>query len=196
MTRTENFPATKEFTMSQFRLIEPQQASPETRDQLEAIQSKLGRLPNMFKAMANSPATLSAYMGLSEAAASGRLSPQLREQVALTVSERNGCQYCLAAHSAVGKMLGLSSDEILNNRNAEATDPSTAAALTFAAALVDKHGKVSEADIDALSQAGLDDGLIAELVTATALTTLTNYFNLTAGTPIDFPRVEALVATV
>lgn len=181
--------------MSQFRLIEPQQASPDTRNQLDAIQGKLGRLPNMFKAMANSPATLSAYMGLSDAIASGRLSPQLREQVALTVSEINGCQYCLAAHSAVGKMVGLSADEVLSSRSARAADPATAAALTFVAALVDKRGKMSENEVDTLRQAGFDDGLIAELVTTTVLITLTNYFNLTAGTPIDFPQVDALVGT-
>ncbi len=178
--------------MSQFRLIEPQQANPDTREMLEAIQGKLGRLPNMFKAMANSPATLAAYVGLSDAVAGGGLSPQLREQVALTVSERNGCQYCLAAHSAVGKMLGLSADEIAGSRGAESADPITGAALAFVASLVDERGKVSAGEIDRLRQAGYDDGQIAELVTATALTTLTNYFNLTADTPIDFPRVDAL----
>ena len=178
--------------MSQFRLIEPQQASPATKNQLEEIQSKLGRLPNMFKAMATSPATLSAYLGLSEALATSSLSPQLREQVALTVSERNGCQYCLAAHSAVGRMLGLPAEEIVRSRSADATDPAAGAALTFVASLVDQRGKVSDVEVDRLRQAGYDDAQIAELVTTTALTTLTNYFNLTADTPIDFPRVDAL----
>jgi uncharacterized peroxidase-related enzyme len=178
--------------MSLFRLIEPPQADASTRDKLEAIQHKLGRLPNIFKAMANSPAALVAYQGMDEALANGRLSTRLREQVALVVSEQNGCLYCLAAHSAMSKRLGLSEDEIENNRRAESDDPTTQAALTFAASLVNKRGQVSEAEVDQLRQAGFDDGQIAELLATTVHTIFTNYFNLTAGTPIDFPKVEAL----
>lgn len=178
--------------MSQFRLIEPQQTDAATREHLEAIQAKLGHLPNIFKAMANAPALLAAYQGFKEALEAGRLPAQLREQVALTVSERNRCQYCLAAHSAVGKMLGLPDDEISHNRRAESSVESTQAALTFVAVLVDKHGQVSESDVERVRQAGFDDGQIAELIAAATLTILTNYFNLTAGTPIDFPKVETL----
>lgn len=178
--------------MSQFRLIEPQQASPEARTLLESVQAKLGMLPNLFKSMANSTATLEAYVNFRDALSRGNLSAKLREQIALAISERNGCQYCLAAHTAVGRMLGLSDDEITNNRRAESSDESTSAALAFVASLVDKQGKVSEAEVDLLRQSGFDDGRIAELVAVTVLTIMTNYFNLTAGTPIDFPKAQPL----
>lgn len=180
--------------MSQFRLIEPQQTDTEIRERLEAIQNKLGRLPNIFKGMANAPALLAAYVGFSEALAGGRLSARLREQVALTVSERNDCQYCLAAHSAIAKMLGLTEAEILRNRQAASTEADTQAALTFVAALVDKHGHASASNLETVRQAGFDDGQIAELVAATVHTILTNYFNAMAETPIDFPKAPALSA--
>jgi len=178
--------------MSQFRLIEPPQADPETREQLEAIQNKLGRLPNMFKGMANAPAVLAAYLGMSEALADSRISARLREQVALAVSERNGCHYCLAAHSALGKMLGLGDAEILANRRGASADEATQAALAFAGVLVAKHGQVGASDVERARQAGFDDGQIAELVGVTVQTIFTNYFNLTAGIPIDFPKAKVL----
>ena len=176
--------------MSRFRLLEPQQAAPEARELLEAVQTKLGRLPNIFKAMANSPVTLSAYLCIGDALEGGRLSAQLREQIALAVAEINGCQYCLAAHAAIGRMVGLSRDEIQNNRRAQSSDRSASSALTFVKTLVTKHGGVSDDDVARLGDAGFDDGQIAEIIMTVALNFLTNYFNLTAGTPVDFPNPE------
>ena len=90
------------------------------------------------------------------------------------------------------EMLGLAEEEILSNRHGESEDETTQAALTFVATLVEKHGQVSESEVDQVRLAGFDDGQIAELVGTTVHTILTNYFNLTAGTPIDFPKVKAL----
>lgn len=182
--------------MSRFRLLEPQQAESNARELLEGVQNKLGRLPNMFKAMANSPATLEAYLSVGNALERGKLSAQLREQIALAVAELNSCQYCLAAHTAIGKMVGLSKDEILNNRRAQSSDRSVSSALTFVAALVTKHGNVSEDDVAQVRDAGFDDGQIAEIVTTVVLNILTNYFNLTADTPVDFPKMEPLAPAV
>ena len=108
--------------MSHFRLLEPQQVDPNTRESLEGVQAKLGSLPNLFKSMANSSATLEAYLAIGRALENGRLSSQLRERIALAVAESNGCDYCLAAHSAIGRSLGLSKDEISSNRRAQSSD--------------------------------------------------------------------------
>lgn len=178
--------------MSQFRLLEPQQADPEARKHLESVQAKLGRLPNLFKAMAHSPATLEAYLAIGQALENGRVSPQLRERIALAVAENNGCDYCLAAHTAIGRSLGLTKDEIINNRRAQSSDPSASAVLTFVKSLVENRGNVSSTDLEGLHAAGFDDGQVAEIVTTVVINIFTNYFNLIAETPVDFPKVEAL----
>ena len=178
--------------MSQFRLLEPQQVDQEARRHLEGVQAKLGRLPNLFKAMANSPAALEAYLAIGQALERGRLSSQLRERIALVVAERNGCEYCLAAHAAIGRSLGLSKDEIASNRRAQSSDQASSAVLTFVKLLVDNRGKVSSEDLEQLREAGFDDGQVAEIVTTVVINIFTNYFNLVAGTPVDFPKVEAL----
>jgi AhpD family alkylhydroperoxidase len=86
------------------------------------VQKKLGMTPNMMRTMAQSPAVLEGYLNLSSALGGGSLPAKLREQIALVVGEANGCEYCLSAHSAIGRMLGLSEEEILDSRRGESSE--------------------------------------------------------------------------
>ena len=101
--------------MPRFQPVRHETGSEEQRQLLDAVKHKLGRVPNVLATLANAPAALRMYLGAGEALAGGRISPTLREKIALAVAEANGCEYCLAAHSAVGKSLGLSPDEIVRN---------------------------------------------------------------------------------
>jgi uncharacterized peroxidase-related enzyme len=182
----------KEKIMSRIHQINPQSATGKAKELLDAVQSKLGLVPNMTRAMANSPAVLDGYLSLSGALSKGALSAKSREQIALAVAQANECEYCLAAHSAIGKMVGLSVDQILDSRRGTSVDPKTDAIIQFARQVVDQRGLVSDANIAQVRAAGLDDGAIAEIVANVALNIFTNYFNHVAETVIDFPRAEAL----
>ena len=178
--------------MSRIHQINPQSATGKAKELLDAVQGKLGLVPNMTRAMANSPAVLDGYLSLSGSLSNGALSAKSREQIALAVAQANACDYCLAAHSAIGKMIGLSVDQILDSRRGSSVDPKTDAIIQFARQVVDQRGLVSDASIEHARAAGLDDGAIAEIVANVALNIFTNYFNHVAETEIDFPRVEAL----
>jgi len=167
-------------------------ANAHARALLEGVEKKLGTIPNLLKTMANSPAALEAYLGFSGALAKGALPAKLREQIALVVGETNDCQYCLAAHAALGRMAGLSDEEIADSRRAASSDSKTEAALTFARKVVAERGRVDDADVDHLRRAGFDDGAIAELVANVALNLFTNYFNHVVDTEVDFPKAPAL----
>jgi AhpD family alkylhydroperoxidase len=144
-----------------------------------------------MRTLAHSPAALEGYLSLSGALAGGRLGGRLREQVALAVADANACDYCLAAHSALGKAAGLSVDEIRAARGGEAEDPRATAALQFARAVLKGRGEVGDREFARVREAGFDDGQIAELVAEVALNVLTNYFNKAARVVVDFPRAEA-----
>ncbi len=178
--------------MSRIHQVDPQSASGKAKQLLDAVQSKLGLVPNMTRAMANAPAVLDGYLSLSGALSKGTLSAKSREQIALAVAQTNECEYCLAAHSAIGKMVGLSVDQILDSRRGTSVDPKTDAIIQFAREVVDERGHVSDATLAQARAAGLDDGAIAEIVANVALNIFTNYFNHVADTEIDFPRAEAL----
>ncbi len=183
----------KASTMSRIPQINPESATGQAKALLDAVKSKLGLVPNMTRAMANSPAVLDGYLALSGALSKGHLSAKLREQIALTVGEVNGCDYCLAAHSTIGKMVGLTAEQIMDSRRGTAVDPKTEALVKFARRVVSERGRVSDLDLTDARVAGLDDAALAEVVANVALNIFTNYFNHVAETDIDFPKVEPLV---
>lgn len=179
--------------MARITQLTPETATGKAKVLLDNVQSKLGMVPNMTRAMANAPAVLDGYLALSGALAKGSLTAKIREQIALTVGQANGCDYCLAAHTALGKMQGLTADQIVDSRRGTSVDPKTDAILRFARTLVQERGVVGETDLINVRDAGLDDGDIAEVVANVALNTFTNYFNHVADTKVDFPQAEALV---
>ncbi len=175
--------------MQRLKAVNPETASGKAKELLDAVQDKLGMTPNLIRTMAGSPAVLEAYLGLTGGLAGGVLSAKLRERIALTVSEANGCHYCLAAHSAVGKMVGLSEEDIADSRQGVSPDSKVDAALRFARLLVERRGWADDGDVSRLRAAGYEDGEIAEIIANVALSMFTNYFNHVAETTLDFPEV-------
>src|SRR5262245_58474826 len=179
--------------MTVLTTIDPATAEPKAKALLEGVQKKLGVTPNLMRVLAVNPTVLGAYLGFSGALAGGRLGAKLHEQIALTVAEANGCNYCLAAHTLLGKGAGLAANDIIAARAGRSSDARTAAALAFARKLVANRGAVSVDDIAQARAAALSDADIVEIVAAVAINVFTNYVNLAADTDIDFPPVARLV---
>jgi uncharacterized peroxidase-related enzyme len=174
--------------VSRFKAISPESATGRAKDLLEGVNAQLGMVPNMMRTMANAPAVLDGYLNLSGSLGKGTLSAKLREQLALAIGQANQCDYCVAAHSAIGKTLGLTTDQIRDSRQGTAVDSKAEALIRFALKLVETRGRVTDRDIEDVRAAGFDDGAIAEVVAQVALNIFTNYFNQVARTDIDFPK--------
>ena len=182
----------KDVTMSRLPLIDPANTSTPAYDLLATVRAKLGIVPNMTRAMANSPAVLKAYLAFGEALSAGRIDKRTGELIALTVAEANGCDYCRAAHTAIGGMLKISAGDLADARRALHPEPRTQQILAFAKQLVERRGHVDDADISALRGAGLDDAEIADVVGHAAINVFTNLFNSAARTDVDFPPAPLL----
>ena len=157
---------------------------------LQAVNKQLGSVPNLFRLVANSPAALEGYLGMSGALGKGALAAPTRERIALAVAEINGCGYCLSAHTYLGKHVAkLDDTEIAANRRGTSNDPKADAAVRFAAKVTEQRGKVSAEDVINVRNAGYSDAEIIEIVQHVAMNTWTNYINEVAGTEIDFPVV-------
>jgi uncharacterized peroxidase-related enzyme len=164
--------------MTRLKAISPDEATGKTKELFNAIQGKLGLVPNMMRTMGNSPALLEGYLNLSGALSHGKLGAKTGELLALAVSQKNNCDYCLSAHTFIGeKLVHIDANTLQNARNANAADAKTDAILKFANVLVNKQGLVNDADVDTIKAAGLTDGEIGEIVGHVALNVLTNYFN-------------------
>ncbi len=171
-----------------------QKTNSKNRELWESIEKKMGTVPNVIATMAQSPAVVQAFLDSSQDLERGLLSDRLRQQIALTVSETNQCDYCVSAHSFLGSRVGLSESDMLDARHGTSSNRKTNAALTLARKIVEDRGHVSDEDLDEVRQAGFTDGEIVEIVANTCLVSFTNYLNQVAGTEIDFPQVPLLVA--
>ncbi|MGO8092839.1 carboxymuconolactone decarboxylase family protein [Rhizobium leguminosarum] len=166
-------------------------APPASQTALKTIERQIGKVPNIYRLMAVSPQSLEGHLGMFGALEKGKLSPQTRNRIALAVAEIDGCEYCLCAHTFIGHHLKLDDAEIKANREGGSTDPHANAAVSFAAKLTRRRGKVAAEDIDEVRAAGYGDDEIIEIILHVALNTWTNYLNNTADTDIDFPIVRA-----
>ncbi len=180
--------------MARVSVIDPQTATGEIRQLLDAVQAGLGTVPNFIRVLANSPAALSAFLGLHSIAGAGALNAQTRERIALAVAEQNACQYCVSAHTAIGRKAGLDNQEMIANRTGRSSDAKAEAALTFARALVEHTGQVSKAEFDAVRAAGHSDAEIIEIITHVAMNIFTNLLGKSTQVEIDFPTIELNMA--
>jgi uncharacterized peroxidase-related enzyme len=162
---------------------------------LQAVQKMIGSVPNLFRLVSTSPAALEGYLGMSGALGKGDLPAATRERIALAVAEVNGCDYCLSAHTYLGKHVAKLDDaEMTANRSGASNDPFADAALRFAAKVARQRGKIASEDVLAVRNAGYSDAQIIEIVQHVALNTWTNYINEVAKTEVDFPVIHARLA--
>jgi uncharacterized peroxidase-related enzyme len=176
--------------MNRITQLDPVQATGKTKQLFEAVQTKLGVVPNLFRVLGVSPAALEGYLNFNEALATGSLNSKIREQIALVVAEGNMCAYCLSAHTYIGGKVGLTEKDIAEARHARAAAPKIDAILKLARSLVVQRGEIGDADLEQARAAGLTDGDIVETVANVALNILTNYVNHVARTVVDFPEVK------
>jgi uncharacterized peroxidase-related enzyme len=147
---------------------------------------------NVFKSMINAPAAVEAYLAMGEKLSGGLLSASEREIVQLAVSQANGCNYCLAAHTGLGRKAGLTADQAKDARRGVMSDPRQGALVRFALALHEKRGLVSDEDIEAFKKGGYEDGHIAEVVANYAQATFSNFFNHVNDSELDLPAAPGI----
>ena len=157
---------------------------------LSQVKANLGMIPNLFATLAHAPVALESYLSLKKTLSRGRLSARQREIVALAVGQQNECQYCLSAHTAMASAAGMNQQDVQKARAGDGDDRFERTLASFAQKIVRQRGHVSDQDLKDAREAGLDDGLMMEVVANIAVNTLTNYTNELAHTEIDFPVVE------
>jgi uncharacterized peroxidase-related enzyme len=175
--------------MSTLPQIQPADATGDAAAVLAETKKTIGVVPNMAKAMANSPAVLKGYLGLSGALAGGVLPAAVRERLALATAEYNRCTYCLSAHTLLAKVAKINGDEIERARHAASDDPHVAALLTLSDAIARNRGTIDETDLKVARAAGVTDAEVAEVIGNLALNVLTNYFNIIADPDNEYPLV-------
>jgi uncharacterized peroxidase-related enzyme len=163
-------------------------AEPKGKALLEAAQTNLGFIPNMYANMVNSPGFLEAYMTgyASFRNDSGFTAPE-QEVVFLTISRENGCEYCVSAHSFLADMKSKLAPEVTDaiRDGTPIADGKLAALAAFTKTMINARGLPSRTNTEAFLAAGYSERQILEIVLAIAVKTLSNYANHLFHTPLD-----------
>ena len=177
--------------MSRLATIRPEEATGSAAEVFAKIKKAAGKVPNAYATIgSHSPEALSAALAFDAAVAASTLGKPDIEVIKLVVSEHVGCDYCVAAHTLMDKLAGLSSDDMKQVRAGGTTgDAKRDALAAYVRALVGTRGTVPEAVVDAVRTAGYSDRNLIEINLAIASITFTNLVNRVNDTTLDFPAV-------
>lgn len=178
--------------MKTLKALTPDQVDESTKEVFAAITQKVGMLPNLYAAMGNSPQLLKGFLAFEDSLKKGSFSSKENEAIALAVSQVNGCNYCLAAHSVVGKMLGYTDSEVIDIRRGIVADKNLRSLITLASELTERKGKASQEAINNFLAAGYTHQAFAELIGLVAIRIATNYLFSNGDFEIDFPVAPKL----
>lgn len=178
--------------MPRLATVNIENAKSDTKAMLEGIQEKMGKTPNIFQGMANSAATLGFYLEGSKALSQSKLTAAEREAIALIIAQTNECNYCLAAHTAIGAGAGITAEESIKIRSNTASDAKTQTLISFAVKVQNSKGFVSDADLQEFKDAGYGDAEASEVAAIVAMNIFTNFFNHINDTEVDFPAAPSI----
>ena len=179
--------------MTAFSVPARDEVTPENQALFDNLKKTLGFVPNLFATFALSPTALGAYLTLQNAKSS--LRPKEREVINLVVSQVNTCEYCLAAHTALGKMLGFTEPQIVEIRHGRASfDTRLDALARFVREVAEERGHVSAQATDAFLGAGWTQANLVDAIMVVGDKTISNYLHSVTKIPVDFPAAEKLIA--
>lgn len=168
------------------------QASEESQEIFKTLKEKMGKVPNVYATIGNSSKALKGILDLNATLSNGEFNGKEVETIALSVAEANDCDYCRAAHTAVGKMQGLTEEETIEIRSGEIADSKFKALSELAKEMTTTRGNQDQEYINNFFSAGYSKEALAELIGFVAVNTITNYTNHIADTDIDFPIAPEL----
>ena len=181
--------------MPKLAALTRQEAPAENQPVFDQLKQAIGMVPNLYATYAHSPVALKALLQFDETLKGGSFTNREVEAIALAIAEANACEYCLAAHTAIGKMNGFTEEQTIELRTLSSSDEKLLALTSLVQSITITRGRPEETLIEAFYSAGYDKAALVELLGFVAVNTYNNYLNNIAGTVVDFPAAPAL-ATV
>jgi AhpD family alkylhydroperoxidase len=167
------------------------EVSPANQALFDSLHKGLGMVPNLYATLAHSTHALASYLALQNAKSS--IVGKAREVVNLVVSQVNDCEYCLAAHTAIGKMVGFTDAQILEIRRGGASFDAWLDALAkLVKNIASERGHADPARVQAFFDAGWTRENLVDAIVVIGDKTVTNYLHGTTRVPVDFPPASAL----
>lgn len=180
--------------MKNLEALTREQVGSESQKLFDGLSARIGRVPNIYATLANSDVALKANLTFGDLLKSGTFNGKEVETIALSISVENECQYCLAAHSMVGKMMGFTEEEVSSIIEGNILDVKLKILSELTKEITATRGNPKQTSIDNFYSAGFTKSSLVELIGLIALNTFNNYLNHIAGTEIDFPLAKKAVS--
>jgi uncharacterized peroxidase-related enzyme len=179
---------------NQLQVLTREQAPEGAKATFDGLRGKLGFVPNLYATFAHSPQALNGSIAFGTALSQGELNGREIETIYLVASEANECDYCVAAHTTVGKLQGLTEEETIAVRTVSSSDTRLNALAALTLSVVRNNGHPAQASLDQFFAAGYSKAALVELIGIIALNTFNNYVQHIAQVPIDWPAAQSLPA--
>ena len=168
-----------------------EEVSPANQEIFDQLNKALGMVPNLYATFAHSGTALATYLAFQNAKSS--IAGKAREVVNLVVSRVNECQYCLAAHTMLGKMNGFTDAQILEIRHGHASfDAKLDALARLVKEVTLSRGHADQAVVEAFFAAGWTQENLVDAMVVIGDKTVSNYLHSTTKIPVDFPAAPKL----
>jgi AhpD family alkylhydroperoxidase len=177
--------------MKTFAVPTREQVSENNQVIFDNLKKAIGMVPNLYATMAYSEHGLANYVGLQSGKTS--LRGKEKEAVNLIVSQVNGCTYCLSAHTVIGKMQGLTDEQVIEIRKGGASfDVKLDALVKLAKSITENKGHAESTLVDNFFAAGYNEGNLVDVVILVGDKTIMNYLHNLTDIPVDFPLAPAI----
>lgn len=180
--------------MTTFTVPTKADVTPEAQAIFDNIEKGMGKVPNLFAFMGYSANGLGSYLQFSQAQAKGAFNAKEREAISLAVSQENGCAYCQAAHTYLGKLNGFTEEDTIALRAGSHSDKKLNTLTRLAAAIQNTHGKPSKELLDEFFAHGYNEGALIDLIALVSDKVFTNYLHNITQIPVDFPAAAPIAA--
>jgi len=172
--------------MTKFNVPTRAEVSENNQAIFDNLQKKVGFVPNIYAAMANSKNALGNYLTFSGGETS--FSKKEKEVIDLAISQVNGCRYCQSAHTTMAKMNGFTDEQIIELREGKASWDSKLDALAkISKTIATNRGRVDETLKQTFFEVGYNNENLVDLVIAAGIINITNVFHNLTDVEIDFP---------
>jgi AhpD family alkylhydroperoxidase len=177
--------------MTTIQVPSREQVSPANQALFDNLKKGLGMVPNLYATLAHSEHALGNYLAFQNAKSS--ITGKAREVVNLVVSQVNSCEYCLAAHTVIGGLVGFTPEQILEIRRGRASwDAKLDALAQLVRTIATERGHADPVRVDAFLAAGWTQENLVDAIVVIGDKTVTNYLHATTRVPVDFPAAPTL----
>lgn len=176
--------------MPAFKVPSRDEVAPDAQPIFDQFQQSMGKMPNLYATIGYSANALATYTQYVKGQVKNSFHARDREGVYLIVSQLNGCEYCLASHTASAIKAGWKEEDTLQVRAGTHPEKKWQVIYGIVRSAIENKGAVGDSLLSDFSGLGFNEGALIDLFVLINVMSFTNYIYRLTQIPIDFPAAK------